>query len=110
MLDKAHSLIERLLVYPARMLKNLESTHGLVFSGQLLIDLAAAGMSREAAYKAVQTHAMDAWQNDLNFRDLIESDPEIIAALGSEKTAASFDVTRQLTNIDEVFDRVLAAA
>jgi adenylosuccinate lyase len=109
MLDKAATLIEKLLVYPKRMLKNLESTNGLVFSGQLLIDLAAAGMSREAAYKTVQTHAMNAWTNDLNYRDLIESDPEIIATLGPEKIAAAFDVTRQLTNIDEVFDRVLAA-
>jgi adenylosuccinate lyase len=109
MLDKAATLIEKLLVYPTRMLKNLESTHGLVFSGQLLIDLAAAGMTREEAYKLVQTHAMNAWQNDLNFRNLIEADPAIIAALGPEKTTAAFDVTRQLTNIDEVFNRVLAA-
>jgi adenylosuccinate lyase len=109
LLNKATSLIDRLLVYPARMLKNLESTHGLVFSGQLLVDLAAAGMSREDAYKLVQTHAMNAWQNDLNFRQLIEADPEIQARLGPEKIAAAFDVTRQLTNIDEVFERVLAA-
>jgi adenylosuccinate lyase len=108
MLDKAATLIEKLLVYPARMLKNLESTHGLVFSGQLLIDLSAAGMSREDAYKLVQTHAMNAWQNDLNYRELIEADPQIITQLGPEKTAAAFDVRRQLTNIDEVFDRVLA--
>jgi adenylosuccinate lyase len=91
------------------MLKNLESTHGLVFSGQLLIDLAAAGMSREEAYKLVQTHAMNAWQNDLNYRELIEADPQILAQLGPEKTAAAFDVNRQLTNIGEVFERVLAA-
>jgi adenylosuccinate lyase len=110
MLDKAATLIERLLVYPKRMLKNLESTHGLVFSGQLLIDLAAAGMSREDAYRLVQSHAMHAWQNDLNFRELIESDPEINALLSPEKIAAAFDVTRQLTNIDEVFERVLAEA
>ena len=109
MLDKASTLISRLLVYPQRMLKNLESTHGLVFSGQLLIDLAAAGMSREAAYKLVQTHAMNAWENDLNYRALIEADTEITARLGPGKLAAAFDVTRQLTNIDEVFDRVLAA-
>jgi adenylosuccinate lyase len=114
MLDKAATLIERLLVYPARMLKNLESTHGLVFSGQLLIDLAAAGMTREEAYKLVQTHAMNAWNsedqpNGMNFRQLIEADPAIIAALGPEKTTAAFDVHRQLTNIDEVFNRVLAA-
>ena len=108
LLDRTATLIERLLVYPARMLKNLESTNGLVFSGQLLIDLAASGMSREDAYRLVQGHAMDAWTNDLNFRTLIESDPEINARLSPEKIAAAFDVRRQLTNIDEVFTRVLA--
>jgi len=90
------------------MLKNLESTNGLVFSGQLLIDLAAAGMSREDAYRLVQGHAMNAWSHDLNFRALIGSDPEITARLPLEKIAEAFDVRRQLTNIDEVFTRVLA--
>ncbi len=108
LLDKAATLIERLLVYPERMLKNLESTNGLVFSGQLLIDLAAAGMSREDAYRLVQGHAMNAWSHDLNFRALIGSDPEITARLPLEKIAEAFDVRRQLTNIDEVFARVLA--
>jgi len=108
LLDKAATLIERLLVYPARMLKNLESTNGLVFSGQLLIDLAAAGMSREDAYSLVQGHAMNAWTNDLNFRALIGSDPEVNRLLSLEEIASAFDVRRQLTNIDEVFARVLA--
>jgi adenylosuccinate lyase len=108
LLDRTATLIERLLVYPARMLKNLESTNGLIFSGQLLIDLAAAGMSREDAYRLVQGHAMNAWTNDLNFRALIEADPEINALLSPEKVAAAFDVRRQLSNIDEVFTRVLA--
>jgi len=108
LLDRAATLIERLLVYPARMLKNLESTNGLVFSGQLLIDLAAAGMSREDAYRLVQGHAMNAWSHDLNFRALIGSDPEITERLPLEKIAEAFDVRRQLTNIDEVFARVLA--
>jgi adenylosuccinate lyase len=108
LLDKAATLIERLLVYPARMLRSLESTNGLVFSGQLLVDLAAAGMSREDAYRLVQTHAMNAWTNDLNFRELIESDPEIQSHLPTDRIAAAFDVHRQLTNIDEVFERVLA--
>jgi adenylosuccinate lyase len=109
LLDKTATLIDRLLVYPARMLKNLESTNGLVFSGQLLIDLAAAGMSREDAYRLVQGHAMNAWTNDLNFRALVEADPEINVLLSPEKISEAFDVRRQLTNIDEVFDRVLAA-
>ncbi len=103
LLDRAATLIERLLVYPARMLKNLESTNGLVFSGQLLIDLAAAGMSREDAYRLVQGHAMNAWTNDLNFRALIEADPEINQRMSLETIVAAFDVRRQLTNIDEVF-------
>jgi adenylosuccinate lyase len=114
MLDRTATLIEKLLVYPARMLKNLESTHGLVFSGQLLIDLAAAGMSREDAYKLVQTHAMSAWQDDdnpnaLNFRQRIESDPAITALLPPERLAQAFDVNRQLRNVDAIFTRVLAA-
>jgi adenylosuccinate lyase len=108
LLDRSATLIERLLVYPARMLKNLESTNGLVFSGQLLIDLAAAGMSREDAYRLVQGHAMNAWTNELNFRTLIETDPKINQRMSPETIAAAFDVRRQLTNIDEVFDRVLA--
>ncbi len=108
LLDRAATLIERLLVYPDRMLKNLESTNGLVFSGQLLIDLAAAGMSREDAYRLVQGHAMNAWSHDLNFRALIGSDPEINRRMSLEQIAAAFDVRRQLTNIDEVFARVLA--
>jgi adenylosuccinate lyase len=114
MLDRTATLIEKLLVYPARMLKNLESTHGLVFSGQLLIDLAAAGMSREDAYKLVQTHAMNAWRdeddpNGRNFRQLIESDPAITALLPPKKVAEAFDVNRQLRNVDAIFTRVLAA-
>jgi len=108
MLDKTATLIERLLVYPARMLKNLELTGGLIYSGQLLLDLAEAGMSRENAYRLVQSHAMNAWQNDLNYRTLIESDPEITARLSPAKLAAAFDVNRQLSNIDEVFSRVLS--
>jgi len=108
LLDRSATLIERLLVYPKRMLKNLESTNGLVFSGQLLIDLAAAGLSREDAYRLVQGHAMNAWTNDLNFRTLIETDPEINQRMSAEKIAQAFDVRRQLTNIDEVFARVLA--
>ena len=108
LLDKSATLIEKLLVYPARMLKNLELTGGLIFSGQLLLDLAEAGMSREDAYKLVQSHAMDAWQNDKNFRSLIETDAAITAQLSPQRLAAAFDYHRQLTNVGAVFSRVLA--
>jgi adenylosuccinate lyase len=108
LLDKTATLIERLLVYPERMMRNLELTGGLVFSGQLLLDLAAAGISREDAYKLVQGHAMNAWENGLNFRQLVEADPAITTKLSKETIAQAFDHTRQLRNIDEVFARVLA--
>jgi len=108
LLDRSAGLIEKLLVYPASMMKNLELTGGLIFSGQLLLDLSEAGMSREDAYKLVQAHAMNAWQNDLNFRSLVECDAAITAKLSPEKLDAAFDFHRQLTNIDTVFARVLA--
>ncbi len=89
------------------MLKNLESTGGLIFSGQLLLDLAESGMSREDAYRLVQTHAMNSWKNDLIFRDEIAKVPEITARLSPEKLAHAFDYTRQLANVDAIFTRVL---
>ncbi|ACO32332.1 MULTISPECIES: adenylosuccinate lyase [Acidobacterium] len=108
LLAKTTNLVEKLLVYPARMQKNLESTGGLIFSGQLLLDLAEAGMLREDAYRLVQRHAMNAWQNDLVFRELVASDPEITSRLTPEKLAKTFDLTRQLNNVDAIFERVLA--
>ena len=74
LLFKTTDLIDRLLVYPERMKKNLESTGGLIFSGQLLLDLAEAGMLREDAYRLVQGHAMRAWKDDLVFRDEVAKD------------------------------------
>ena len=107
LLAKTVTLIEKLLVYPKRMLKNLESTGGLIFSGQLLLDLAEAGMLREDAYRLVQGYAMRAWKDDLVFRDLVKADPEIAARLGPEKLEHAFDLNRQLRNVDAIFDRVL---
>jgi len=107
LLSKTTDLIDRLLVYPARMKKNLESTGGLIFSGQLLLDLAEAGMMREDAYHLVQTHAMRAWKDDLSFRDEVSRDPTIAKLLGPKKLARTFDYSRQLTNVDAIFKRVL---
>ena len=80
---------------------------GLIFSGQLLLDLAAAGMSREDAYSLVQTHAMRAWKEGLTFRDEIARDPAITSRLTPAQLAAAFDYTRQLANVDAIFTRVL---
>ncbi len=107
LLAKTTDLIDRLLVYPERMKKNLESTGGLIFSGQLLLDLAEAGMLREEAYRLVQSHAMRAWKEDLNFREEVARDPAVTALLSSEKLEKTFDYTRQLGNVDAIFRRVL---
>jgi adenylosuccinate lyase len=109
LLAKTTDLIDRLLVYPERMKKNLESTGGLIFSGQLLLDLAEAGMLREDAYRLVQSHAMRSWKEDLVFRDEVARDEKITALLSEEKLAKTFDYTRQLGNVDAIFKRVLGA-
>ena len=85
LLAKTNDLLARLLVYPERMKKNLESTGGLIFSGQLLLDLAEAGMLREDAYRLVQAHAMKAWKEDLVFRDEVAKDAAISALLSRGK-------------------------
>ena len=107
LLAKTTDLIDRLLVYPDRMKKTLESTGGLIFSGQLLLDLSEAGMMREDAYRLVQSHAMRSWKEDLIFRDEVAKDAAITALLTPEKLARTFDYTRQLGNVDAIFKRVL---
>jgi adenylosuccinate lyase len=106
MLNKTIELVERLLVYPERMRKNLESTHGLVFSGQLLLDLAEAGMLREDAYRLVQKNAMRAWKEDLDFRELVANEPEIRKRVPAKTLERAFDLERQLRNVDKIFARV----
>src|SRR5205807_2292331 len=97
---------EKMFVYPERMRKNLESTGGLVFSGQLLLDLAESGMAREDAYRLVQKHAMRAWQKGLNFRELAEKEKKISSRLSAKQLDKAFDVKRQLRNVDKIFARV----
>lgn len=110
LLAKTTNVLEKLLVYPQRMMKNLESTGGLIFSGQLLLDLAEAGMLREDAYRLVQRNAMHAWKNDLVFRELVAADSEITSKLTPEQLARTFDLNRQLANVDAIFGRVLAGS
>jgi adenylosuccinate lyase len=106
LLNKTANLIETMFVYPERMMANLESTHGLVFSGQLLLDLVESGVSREDAYRLVQSHAMRAWKDDLDFHELILNDPEIRARVPRARIEHAFNLQRQLKNIDRIFARV----
>jgi adenylosuccinate lyase len=106
MLQKTSNLIDTMFIYPDRMKRNLESTGGLVFSGQLLLDLVEHGVSREDAYRMVQGHAMHAWKEDLNFRDLVLKDKEITRRVPRQQIERAFDLKRQLRNVDKIFARV----
>src|SRR3989441_8261447 len=108
MLQKTANLIDTMFVYPERMKLNLESTGGLVFSGQLLLDLVEDGVSREDAYRVVQRNAMRAWKEGLNFRELVFSDPDITGRVPREQIELAFDLKRHLRNIDKIFARVFA--
>jgi adenylosuccinate lyase len=106
MLAKTSNLLETMFVYPERMKVNLESTGGLVFSGQLLLDLVEQGVSREDAYRMVQSHAMRAWKEGLNFRELVMADKNITGRVPAKAIQRAFDLKRQLRNIDAIFARV----
>lgn len=106
LLQKTTNVVDTLMVYPKRMLSNLESTGGLVFSGQLLLDLAEHGMAREDAYRLVQAHAMRAWKSGLNFRELVMKDKKITKRVPPKKLEQAFNLKRQLRNVDKIFERV----
>jgi len=105
-LHKATSLIDGLVVYPERMLKNLQLTRGLIFSGQLLLALTQKGVSRETAYEWVQRNAMKVWETDENFQDLLEHDADITAQLSAAEIAGVFKFETYLRNVDAIFARV----
>ena len=106
MLQKTTNVLDTMFVYPEQMKANLESTRGLVFSGQLLLDLVEHGVSREDAYRAVQSHAMRAWKEGLNFKELVLKDKSITSRVPREQIERAFDLKRQLRNIDKIFARV----
>ncbi|HTU44002.1 MAG TPA: adenylosuccinate lyase [Bryobacteraceae bacterium] len=106
LLAKTAWLITGLRVDANRMRHNLEATRGLIFSGQLLLDLAAAGMQREDAYRLVQSHAMQAWESEGDFRAAVQGDPLIVTYLTEEQLDQTFSLPRQLRNVDRIFERV----
>ncbi len=106
LLAKTEWLVDGMVVSTERMRRNLDLTKGLVFSGQLLLDLAAAGMLREDAYRIVQAHAMKCWAEEGDFRATVGADPEIRKHLKDKEIDAAFSIERQLTNIDRIFARV----
>ena len=106
LLAKTTWLVDGLVVDADHMRENLELTHGMVFSGQLLLDLTAAGMLREDAYRLVQGHAMAAWKDGGDFRAMVMTDNRVRKVLSPEQLTRIFSASNQLRNIDSIFARV----
>jgi adenylosuccinate lyase len=108
LLAKTASLLDTLVVYPENMLKNLNLTRGLVFSGQLLLALTQKGVSREDAYGWTQRNAMKVWDEGGEYKDLVMKDADISSRLSAEEIARVFDVKYYLRNVEKVFERVFS--
>ena len=106
LLDKTATLIERLVVYPDRMKENLELTHGLIYSGELLLELVARGVTREDAYCWVQRNAMRVWDEGGTFKEKVLNDADIKQKLTAADVDKVFDSSRLLANVDRIFQRV----
>src|SRR5882672_9378628 len=105
-LARMTGVIEKLVVYPDRMQKNLDATHGLVHSQRVLLALTQAGLAREDSYRLVQKNAMRAWNGEGNLLDLLKADPDVSKALPAAKLEAMFDLGYHLKQVDMIFQRV----
>lgn len=107
MLHRFAGLVKGLVVYPERMLKNLEFSNGLPFSATLLLEMTQKGISREVAYRLVQKHAMDTWDTGGSFKDRILGDSEFMDLMSKEEIERIFSLEENLRNIDAIFKRTL---
>ena len=101
-------ILDRLLVYPEQMMENLNKTRGLIFSESILLALVKKGLSREDAYQLVQQRAMEGWEGNRYFKELVLDDEEIGKYLSREEIESAFDLREQLRHVDHIFDRVFS--
>jgi adenylosuccinate lyase len=106
MLRRFTRIVDGMVVYPERMLENLNRSHGVVFSGTILLELARRGVSRERAYDLVQRNAMRSFHEQTDFKALLLADPEVTAALSQDEIERAFDLHVQLRHVDRIFERV----
>jgi adenylosuccinate lyase len=103
MLDRFTWIVEGLVVHPHRMRRNLDTSHGLAFSHRLLLALVDAGLARDEAYRLVQSHAMQAWEDEQSFRELVAADPAIAGLVDLDEV---FNLDASVRHVDTVFDRL----
>ena len=109
-LNRLADVIERLLIYPDAIASNLDRLHGLIYSQQVLLALVKAGMSRDAAYKVVQNHAMAVWKGNLSFLDALRGDSAVQKHLSSKELERLFDADSYTKHVDEILHRVFEKA
>jgi len=106
MLRRFTGIVAGLVVYPERMRQNLERSRGVIFSGQVLLELARRGLSREQAYEWVQRNAMRSFDEQADFKALLLADRDVTGVLPAAEIEKAFDLEVQLRNVDRIFDRV----
>jgi len=109
MLRRFTRIVTGMVVYPDRMMENLRRSRGVVFSGSVLLELAKRGISREQAYEWVQRNAMRAFHEQRDFKELLLTDPDVVAKVPREVIDDAFDLGVQLKNVDVIFGRVFAS-
>ncbi|WP_042141961.1 adenylosuccinate lyase [Paucisalibacillus sp. EB02] len=106
MLNRFGNIIKNLTVFPENMKRNIDKTHGVIFSQRVLLALIDKGMSREEAYDIVQPKAMEAWETEIHFSELVKNEERITTLLSEEEIKDCFDYTYHLKNVDVIFDRI----
>ncbi|MGI8526547.1 MAG: lyase family protein, partial [Pseudolabrys sp.] len=108
-LNRMAGIIDKLIVYPGNMQKNLDRLGGLIHSQRVLIALTQKGVPREDAYRLVQRNAMKVWSGEHEFMELLKADPEVTAKLSAKEIEANFDLGYHLKHVETVFKRVFEA-
>lgn len=106
MISQMTNVLDKLIVYPENMKKNINLTNGLVFSQPVLLALTKKGMKREDAYKLVQKNAMQVWESKKDFKKILQEDPEVSKILVDHELDSAFDISKSLKNVDYIFQRV----
>jgi len=110
MIRRFTRIVTGMVAYPDRMLENIARSRGVVFSGQVLLELARRGLSREQAYLYVQRNAMRSFHEQRDFRELLLADADIMGVLTREEIDRTFSLDEQLRHVDTLFTRVFGAA